>query len=221
MNNEQPFNGVLITRQEAKSKNLKYYFTRKECKRGHMSFRNTNNATCLHCVSAYHVETYDENKSKQKVAQATKWAKENRERSREIKKRWCDNNPEKTAELREVSNSVRNEKRRLQRINGDPSFIVRECMSDMVKRVVKLSGKKKKLKTCEYLGYTVLELKEHLESLFEDGMTWENRGEWHVDHIVPVSWWLKESVTDPSCINALINLQPLWAKDNLAKSDKI
>lgn len=221
MNSEQQFDGRLITRQEAKLKNLKYYFTRKECKRGHVAFRNTHNSTCLHCVAAYHVETYDKDKSRQKTKQAVEWAKNNIERSREIKRNWVKNNPVKQDKSNRKRNDKRNETRRLQRLNGDASFIVRECMSDMIKRICKLTGKKKKLKTCELLGYTVVELKDHLESLFTDGMTWENRGDWHVDHIVPVSWWLENGVTDPSQINALINLQPLWAKDNLTKSDKL
>jgi len=155
------------------------------------------------------------------VIKVTDWAKNNRVKSNNIKKQWVNNNPVKHALSTRKAYDKRNETRRLQRVNGDAGFIVRESMSGMVKRICKLTGKKKNLKTIEYLGYTVVELKEHLESLFTDGMTWDNHGEWHIDHIVPVSWWLKNGVTDPSMINALINLQPLWAKDNLIKSDKI
>lgn len=57
---------------------------------------------------------------------------------------------------------------------------------------------------------------------FEPGMTWENYGtEWHVDHIVPCSYF---DLTDPEqqriCFNYR-NLQPLWAKDNLEKSNSV
>lgn len=48
-------------------------------------------------------------------------------------------------------------------------------------------------------------------------MSWDNRGEWHIDHIVPVAVMVRDGITDPAIINALTNLQPLWAKDNLAK----
>ena len=68
------------------------------------------------------------------------------------------------------------------------------------------------------LGYTPIELKNHLEYLFKEGMTWENYGEWHVDHIKPMCKFDRSEL--PSVVNALENLQPLWAKDNLIKGDK-
>lgn len=49
-------------------------------------------------------------------------------------------------------------------------------------------------------------------------MSWENWGEWHIDHIKPVSKFEKNDL--PSVVNSLSNLQPLWAKDNLSKSSK-
>lgn len=217
----QFFTGCVISRKDAIKSGLKYYFTRTECVRGHVAFRSVINSSCVHCSKDYHVETYDDEKSRMATITAVDWAKNNRVKSNNIKKRWVDNNPVRHALSTRKAYDKRNEARRSQRVNGDAGFIVRESMSDMVKRVVKLTGNKKKLKTCEYLGYTVHQLKSHLESLFEPGMTWSNHGEWHIDHIVPVSWWLKNGVTDPSMVNALINLQPLWAKDNLAKSDKI
>lgn len=71
------------------------------------------------------------------------------------------------------------------------------------------------------LGYTQAQFVQYIESQFTDGMSWDNRSEWHIDHIVPLSWWLNEGITDVSRINALINLQPLWAYDNLKKSNKL
>ena len=65
------------------------------------------------------------------------------------------------------------------------------------------------------------ELKIYLESKFLDGMNWKNMGEWHIDHIKPCSSF---DLTDPKqqkeCFH-YTNLQPLWAIDNLSKSDKI
>ena len=67
------------------------------------------------------------------------------------------------------------------------------------------------------LGYTQAEFIENIEKQFQEGMTWERRSEFHIDHIKPISLFLKEGVTDIKIINALSNLQPLWAKDNLIK----
>jgi hypothetical protein len=79
--------------------------------------------------------------------------------------------------------------------------------------------KQKEGHTIDLLGYSAIELKQHLESLFLNGMTWENKGEWHIDHIIPVSSFDKD--TSITVVNALSNLQPLWGADNIKKGDKI
>ena len=62
----------------------------------------------------------------------------------------------------------------------------------------------------------------HLERQFLPGMTWGNRGEWHIDHIVPLASFTFTSPDDPEfrAAWALTNLRPLWAKDNIRKSAK-
>jgi hypothetical protein len=70
------------------------------------------------------------------------------------------------------------------------------------------------------LGCSIPALKAHLESLFQPGMSWENRGRkgWHIDHIRPLSAF---DLTDPEQCRAAChytNLQPLWALDNQRKS---
>lgn len=69
----------------------------------------------------------------------------------------------------------------------------------------------------ELVGYTAAELRNHLQAQFKDGMSWDNYGEWHIDHIKPIKAFIDEGVTDPAIINALDNLQPLWASENLSK----
>lgn len=79
----------------------------------------------------------------------------------------------------------------------------------------------KSKRTIELIGCTIEELKNHLESKFEIGMTWENYGEWHIDHIRPCSSFdLTKEDEQKVCFNYM-NLQPLWAKDNLRKGSKI
>ena len=61
-------------------------------------------------------------------------------------------------------------------------------------------------------------LRNHIESLFLPGMTWENRSNWHVDHIVPLAWWdLKDHPEHLFVASHWSNLRPVWSKDNLAK----
>jgi len=72
------------------------------------------------------------------------------------------------------------------------------------------------------LGYSMGELRHHLERQFTDGMGWDNYGQWHVDHIIPVSSFSFGSYDEDefkSCW-ALTNLRPLWAIENITKSNK-
>ena len=69
------------------------------------------------------------------------------------------------------------------------------------------------------LGCTIEEFRDHLESQLTEGMSWDNRNEWHIDHIIPCAAFdLEDAEQQKVCFNYR-NLQPLWAADNLKKSD--
>ncbi len=72
------------------------------------------------------------------------------------------------------------------------------------------------------VGYTIEDLKKHLEGLFLEGMSWENIGKWHIDHRVPLSRFHYEHPEEQEfrVCWSLSNLQPMWACDNLSKNDK-
>lgn len=100
--------------------------------------------------------------------------------------------------------------------------ILRRLRSRMRDTIKRCSGKKSK-KTMELVGCHIEYLKYFLESKFLEGMSWDNYGSrgWHIDHIRPCSSF---DLTDPEqqkqCFH-YTNLQPLWATDNLKKSDKL
>jgi hypothetical protein len=102
---------------------------------------------------------------------------------------------------------------------GCPTYIAITAARKMVYRVLDLTGTTKTTKTESIIGYSRQDLIKHIESLFEDGMTWNNHGEWHIDHRTSVSELVGLGVKDPAVINSLNNLQPLWAFDNLSKSN--
>jgi hypothetical protein len=84
-----------------------------------------------------------------------------------------------------------------------------------------LSGRVKVGSAVRDLGCSIIELKIYLESKFKSGMTWENYGKWHIDHIYPLS---KVDLTDREQLLRVChytNLQPLWAEENLRKHNKI
>ena len=75
----------------------------------------------------------------------------------------------------------------------------------------------------DLVGYTLDDLKKHLEKLFDENMTWDNCGKWHIDHKTPISAF---NFTQPEHKDfkkcwALKNLQPMWAESNLSKSNKL
>jgi len=80
-------------------------------------------------------------------------------------------------------------------------------------------GYVKTWKTMDILGCTWEELVVHLESKFDNGMTWSNRGEWHIDHIIPMS--SAKNVEEVKKLAHYTNLQPLWGPDNIAKGNKL
>ena len=93
----------------------------------------------------------------------------------------------------------------------------------LLKRTIHQFNNKKNNSTINILGYTPNQLKIHLESKFTENMNWTNYGEWHVDHIRPITSFNIKEIGDPEFMLcwSLSNLQPLWGIDNIRKSNKI
>lgn len=271
----------IISRDEAKSLDLKRYFTGKPCKHSHLSYRYVNDGKCCECVrnrvrkwtednverkretdreyynvnresklikaKNYRINKRNEINEKRRVYYKTEKAIQlrkayrdaNRDKINKTKVRLYHLNPYKHrernrkyyAENREVrkikcksyreNNKVSINHYYVMRRKIDLTFKINAYMRNMLGRLLVRSYSDKDNTTVSMLGYNSTELIEHIQSLFKDGMSWDNYGEWHIDHIVPVKWWIDNDITDPSIVNALINLQPLWAKDNLSKGAKI
>lgn len=89
-----------------------------------------------------------------------------------------------------------------------------------VKSFLKLKNITKQNKTFDIVGCSPELLKEHIEKKFTEGMSWELMGKYiHIDHIIPLSSANTEEEIYRLC--HYTNLQPLWAEDNLKKSNKI
>lgn len=103
----------------------------------------------------------------------------------------------------------------------NPRWQLRRRISDCIRRVFKRANKKKSLRAQEHLGCTIDHAKRHIESLFLPGMSWDNRHEWHIDHIYPVA---AVDLDDPIQVLAVFNwrnLQPLWASENASKQHSV
>lgn len=103
----------------------------------------------------------------------------------------------------------------------DPLFALKWRIRSAISSAFFKAGYSKGSRTEELIGCSWGELKEHLGSQFQTGMTWENRGVygWHIDHIVPLS--SARTAEDLVRLNHFTNLQPLWAEDNIRKADKM
>ncbi len=102
---------------------------------------------------------------------------------------------------------------------------LRCCISSLIYQKLKQRTASKTTSTgsiLSLLGYSIEHLQCHLESQFQQGMAWENYGEWHIDHIVPDSWFEYKTINDEGFKKSwsLVNLQPKWAKDNLKKGNR-
>lgn len=103
------------------------------------------------------------------------------------------------------------------RRRNDPAFKIAGNLRNRL--FCALQGHSKSARTLELIGCDIDFLRRWLEAKFLPGMTWENYGEWHVDHIMPcASFDLSDPVQQRTCFR-WTNLQPLWAADNIRKSD--
>lgn len=133
-------------------------------------------------------------------------------------KDWFKNNPEKRKIYRENYKPRKIERRRERRETDNVYNLVNRLRCRLRKYLITLNITKKN-RTFDVVGCTPEFLKEYLEKQFRDGMNWENRGEWHIDHIIPLSSATSEEELYKLC--HYTNLQPLWAEENLRKGNKI
>lgn len=144
----------------------------------------------------------------------------------EREKRYNNTEKGKKAKQKSVENYRKTSKYRQSVKRSSEKNRINNAMSTQVRYHLKMFLLKKDGHHWESLvGYTVEELKIHLESLFTDGMNWDNYGKfgWQIDHVIPKTSFPITSINDENFKRcwALSNLQPLWWQDNLKKSNKV
>jgi len=106
------------------------------------------------------------------------------------------------------------------RYKTDSAFRVKFNVRKRLRAFLKIKGINKTRIASKSIGCTGRQLKEHIESKFQAGMTWLNYGKaWSLDHIVPLAVATNER--DAFALNHWSNLQPLWSADNIRKGDKV
>ena len=163
-----------------------------------------------------------ENSEKIKEREA-KYRRENSEKIKEREAKYRQENSEKVKERVKKYRQKNKEKINAylnKRYKNDENFRIVILLRNRLWYALKSQSAKKSKGTLELTGCSIDELWEHLENQFKDGMTRQNQGEWHIDHIKPCSLF---DLTDPEqqkeCFNYK-NLQPLWAEENRSKGAK-
>ena len=182
-------------------------------------FGDNKNPTCKDCDKErslkYYYNNIDKVKDTIKVKRNSEeykiyrknYLEENREEINKVKKLYKLNNREKI---------LQDKKDYYQRKKNDPIFALTKRLRQRIFHVLRNYKSKS---TLEILGCSYEEFKFHIESQFTEGMSWDSLDKIHIDHIIPIS--SANSIEEVYKLNHYTNLQPLWAKDNLSKYNKI
>lgn len=190
------------------------------------------NKTCTRCRAIFPSAMF--NKGTSSADGLTNWCKTcifeysshyrkaNREKVLEKSRAYEEANKDKISKRKSVY-YIKNRERILERNAAweieakktKPLFSLRKVLRNRTAEAFHRGGFSKTSKTADMLGCDWDFFLRHLESQFHEGMSWDNRGEWHMDHIIPLSSAKTEDELIALC--HYTNIQPLWAADNLKK----
>lgn len=171
----------------------------------------------------YRKQYYIKNKSIEAEV-SKKYREKNKEKIAKKEKEYRENNREVYLEKKREyfrNNKHKHAKYVTARRKNDPTYRIVCSLRGRLKGLLK--GKNKSASTMQLIGCSLEDLWSHLESQFTEGMTRDNHGKygWHIDHIIPCSSFdLSDPEQQRKCFH-YTNLQPLWAKDNIKKGNKI
>ena len=180
-----------MTPRQTAIKNGDKFYEGRPCKEGHTR-RRTSDCTCMECKRIIDAKAYLKYKDKIQKRNKIRYA------TPEYKKRHTAH--------------------KMKRYYSDPVYRLKDIRRRQLLQFIKSVGGTKTGRTEELLGYTAEELKTHLESLFKDGMTWDNQGEWHIDHKIPQSYFT--TIDQLRECFALENLKPEWGDWNMSKGNR-
>jgi len=196
-----------------------------------MTAKDGKRSSCKECDSQDIKKWRQNNKEKLKL-QKERYTKKYHQKNLDRGKKYRENNKEKNL-TRSTNWRKKNKEYFIKYYQENKSKISKQSserkktnilfkLSSLYRsRINKVLGSKKNNTTFDIIGCSPELLKIHLEKQFRNGMSWDNHGlfGWHIDHIIPLSSAKSEEELYKLC--HYTNLQPLWAKDNLTKSNKI
>ena len=192
-----------------KDKRIKTKSLRTECKKCtyklSQTYKNKNIKKWKLYAKNYGIKNRNAN-----IEKAKKWYQNNKERKQRLNKEWKKNNHEKYFK--------RQRDIRRKRLKNDPLFKFSCNVRSRIWQAFNDKGYKKYSKTRDILCADWDTLEKHIENQFIDNMSWGNFDKIHIDHKIPIA--AASTEFEVIALNHYTNLQPLWAEDNMRKSDK-
>jgi len=154
----------------------------------------------------YDKEQYQKNKKK-KLEYQKEYYQKNKKKVIKIVSKWCQTHKEeRKIYKREYARN---------KLKTDIEFKLKNYLRNRLYKAVK--NNQKSGSAVGDLGCPIPELKLYLEARFQPGMTWDNYGKWHIDHIIPLASSNLQNGEEFLKACHYTNLQPLWAEENLKK----
>lgn len=180
---------------------------------------NSNNHKYYKNNKSYYIDRYVSNRDIL-LKRNKKWNQNNQDKVKEHKRKFLKNNPDYYSKYRELNREKLNTKRRIRdsfRLKSDIIFKLKKNYRNRLYDYYR--GKNRSKRSEEIIGLSWQEFKIYLETKFQTGMNWDNYGQWHIDHVIPLC-----SANNSKELEKLFhytNCQPLWAKDNMLKGAKL
>lgn len=212
----------IITRKQAQEQGLKHYFNGKPCKRGHLSPRYLSTGGCTRCTIERAAKYAEANPDK--VAASKRKHQKSNPVSKEIQRARNaayyaanrEREQERTRNYAQTHRDVVNANKTRHRREKTDSYIADRLRIRLHQVLTQAKGVKS-ASLRELTGCDIPEFRAHIERQFTDGMSWDNYGEWHLDHIRPcASFSLSNPEHQKACFNWR-NYQPLGGVENVSK----
>lgn len=185
------------------------------------SKKDGRSGRCKSCVKKYRREYYQKNKERLKKC-SREWHHNNKDLVKEQSRKYYIDNIDKFKKYRKEQywkdpegNSRKSNEYHLSRIKTDVFYRFQTRCRTRVYQALVGNGYSKNTRAYKLIGCSKEELEGHISSMFEPGMSWDNYGEWHVDHIIPFSSATSKEEVELLC--HYLNMRPMWASDNISK----
>jgi len=206
-------NGFKVCTRCGVKKNVSYFH-----KNNNLKDRLTSN--CKSCISDLgFIRRHKKREEKNKLREETKHIRE-LEAKKKRKLYYIKNKDKYKKRYKENKlklNKQRNENHK-HRYNSDKLYRMKSNIRSRTSNAFSKTRWNKNGSNEDMLGCSYREAYNHIEKQFKEGMSWDNQGEWHIDHIIPLA--SANSKEELIILCNYRNLQPLWAEDNLSKGKK-